>query len=352
MLTSKSVLVVEDDPVFRHILVSYLESLGMVVRAVEDGLEALVALRESVPDLMFCDLNLPMISGMEVMEEALRDYAKLPIVVISGTGGMGEVAQAMRLGVKDYLVKPIRDLNQIENLMIPLLVHAKRDFSGRYLSEQGEIDEESAQEHEFAEHIERLAQHPEAARELLLSLMPHPESVGQASTETTGKQWQLKYFVLQPSDRLPILLDYTWLDDGRLGFYVVDTNSAEKNNTAMSLLVRALFNDYLRTRAQRERNLLNLVQHIESGLKKVNYSAPIRALFANFDPSNFTLDMVTSGMGFSLTTCDGVYQVESGEWLGEGKHQLRHYMLPASGGRISLSQIGVSSFSLSLQPVS
>ncbi len=61
--------------------------------------------------------------------------------------------------------------------------------------------------------------------------------------ETESKQgdWQLNYCVLQSADVQPVLLDYTWLMDGRLAFYLVDSSADNDNGTATTLLIRAFF---------------------------------------------------------------------------------------------------------------
>ena len=104
----KDILLVEDDVVFSHIISKFLLKQGYSVRQADDGLKALQEIRKQLPDVMLCDLQIPYVTGMEVVEEVSRKAPRLPVIVISGTGDMHDVAKALRLGVKDFLVKPIR----------------------------------------------------------------------------------------------------------------------------------------------------------------------------------------------------------------------------------------------------
>lgn len=67
------------------------------MREAEDGLEGLRALREAIPDILLCDLSMPVMTGMEFVEEIAAQYPMLPVIVISGTGDMADVATALRM---------------------------------------------------------------------------------------------------------------------------------------------------------------------------------------------------------------------------------------------------------------
>ena len=53
--------------------------------------------------------------------------------------------------------------------------------------------------------------------------------------------------ILQPSEMMPLVFDYAWLMDGRFAFYLVDSSDGGENGVGTALLIRALFNDFLRT---------------------------------------------------------------------------------------------------------
>jgi two-component system chemotaxis response regulator CheY len=105
------VLIVDDDRVSRSVLRAFLKQYAScwVIEAT-DGIEALAAVQTEAPALMFLDLGLPTLSGLEVLEALRRDatHGKLPVIVLSGTGAPAVVQQAIKLGIEDYLVKPLK----------------------------------------------------------------------------------------------------------------------------------------------------------------------------------------------------------------------------------------------------
>ena len=111
LLLNKDVLIVDDDPTFRSIVRAVLESYSCNVKEASNGLEGLQMLQHSLPDVLLCDLAMPILNGIEFVEEAVLEYPMLPIIVISGSGDMQDVAKVLRLGAKDFLVKPITDVS-------------------------------------------------------------------------------------------------------------------------------------------------------------------------------------------------------------------------------------------------
>lgn len=344
LLEDKDVLVVEDDPVFRRMITGFLESQGCKVREAEDGLAGLQALRDGIPDVLLCDLAMPVLTGMEFVEEISVQYPMVPIIVISGTGDMADVATALRHGVKDFLVKPLDNIMVLKSAMLSVLksqdsVTENRDFSSQWFG----IGDDSCVDEELEWHIEELKANPRAARELLLGLMPE--------TESKQGDWQLNYCVLQSTDVQPVLLDYTWLMDGRLAFYLVDSSTDNDNGTATTLLIRAFFNDFLRTRMADEHDIRSLIQLIEKGMKHSGYAAPIKALFGIFDACDKSLSVTSTGLAATLQTSEGNKELVAQPWLGKNAYQndTIHLPLSESGGRLSLSEIGSASFSLTLK---
>jgi two-component system OmpR family response regulator len=99
------VLVVEDEPDARGLLVTILEKDGYRVRAEADGPAALDAAKTFRPDLALVDSGLPGINGAEVARR-LRTAGNLPIIFVTGAHGAADIHGAFRLGADDYIVKP------------------------------------------------------------------------------------------------------------------------------------------------------------------------------------------------------------------------------------------------------
>src|ERR1700753_1196715 len=68
----------------RHTLCSILTGRGYIVRAAEDGVEALAALRESVPDILLSDLNMPRMSGFELLTMVREQFPAVYAIAMSG----------------------------------------------------------------------------------------------------------------------------------------------------------------------------------------------------------------------------------------------------------------------------
>src|ERR1017187_10216940 len=80
----KRVLLIDDDPLIRKLISGYLVAAGYVVKTAVDGLDALGKLRAGLPDLIISDLNMPRMSGMELLHIVRNRFPQIPVIVISG----------------------------------------------------------------------------------------------------------------------------------------------------------------------------------------------------------------------------------------------------------------------------
>lgn len=110
--TDESILVVDDDPLIRDLLVQFLSLRGYRALGVSDGHEALKMVEDRPPDMMLLDLIMPGMSGIEVLQ-ALRDR-EYPggIVIMTGSHNEELLEEAWALGPQEVLVKPI-DLERL-----------------------------------------------------------------------------------------------------------------------------------------------------------------------------------------------------------------------------------------------
>jgi putative two-component system response regulator len=106
--SGQTVLVVDDNPFITSLLEHGLRAEGYRVHTALDGAEALRRARESSPDLILLDLNLPRITGDEVCRRLKSDPATslIPIVMITGSGAARDKIQAWDYGADDFLTKP------------------------------------------------------------------------------------------------------------------------------------------------------------------------------------------------------------------------------------------------------
>ena len=102
---SRTVLVVDDDPHIRQLLVFALEKAGLKTREAGDGEAALAAVDETLPDLVVLDINMPKLDGLEVCRR-LRAKGDLPILFLSSRDDEIDRVLGIELGGDDYVVKP------------------------------------------------------------------------------------------------------------------------------------------------------------------------------------------------------------------------------------------------------
>lgn len=105
------ILVVDDERAIRDTLRGILEDEGYDVTAAEDGAEALALFEKSPYDVVLCDIKMPKMDGVEVLENLL-ELGDVPVVMISGHGTIETAVDAMRRGAYDYIEKPL-DLNRL-----------------------------------------------------------------------------------------------------------------------------------------------------------------------------------------------------------------------------------------------
>lgn len=108
-LVGKQILIVEDEQVFRSLLDSWFSSLGATTVLAADGVDALELLGGFTPDLMICDIAMPRMNGLKLLEHIRNRGDQTPVLVISATENMADIAKALRLGVEDVLLKPVKD---------------------------------------------------------------------------------------------------------------------------------------------------------------------------------------------------------------------------------------------------
>ncbi len=108
------ILIIEDEAAIRRVLSKILseESTSYVVSEAEDGLSGLELASKISYDLILCDIKMPKMDGVEVLEKIKKIKPEIPVIMISGHGDLDTAVQTMRLGAFDYISKP-PDLNRL-----------------------------------------------------------------------------------------------------------------------------------------------------------------------------------------------------------------------------------------------
>lgn len=106
---AKRILVVEDNDLNRKLFCDVLRSQGYAVEPVADGLVALDRAREFVPNLIIMDIQLPNVSGLDLILEAKADgvLRAIPVLAVTAYAGKGDEERIRDAGAEGYLAKPV-----------------------------------------------------------------------------------------------------------------------------------------------------------------------------------------------------------------------------------------------------
>lgn len=106
------ILVIDDERSIRNSMKDILQYEGHEVVLAENGMEGLVSVKSEKPDIVFCDIKMPKMEGIEVLERIKEFSADTPVIMISGHGTIDTAIEAIRKGAYDFIEKPL-DLNRI-----------------------------------------------------------------------------------------------------------------------------------------------------------------------------------------------------------------------------------------------
>jgi len=102
-----TLLYVEDDEELREQFMRVLKPKFKEIYEASDGLEALKKYEKYSPDMMVVDINIPKIDGLEVIEKVRKYDKTTPIVILSAYSDQDKLLRAIRLGLSEYLIKPV-----------------------------------------------------------------------------------------------------------------------------------------------------------------------------------------------------------------------------------------------------
>ena len=136
-LPTIKVLIVDDDHYMRKVVRTMLAAVGVVrVHEASNGAAGLHAIKEINPDIVFVDWEMPMIDGLQfikmVRSPATFPTPDVPIILLTGHGDRWRVIEAARLGVHEYLLKPVSTKALLERIAAVLIKPRKMVQLDRY----------------------------------------------------------------------------------------------------------------------------------------------------------------------------------------------------------------------------
>lgn len=210
----------------------YLEQQGYAVTAAADGASGIAQCREIGADLVLCDLRMPGMDGLTVLGALRGEYPELPVIMISGTGEIGDAIQALKLGAADFLTKPIEDFAVLDHAVGKALERARLQAENR--SYRASLEAANAR---LTATLRQLEADEESGRRIQFALLP-------ASPCRFGA-FELTRFLAPSAFLSGDFVDYFSIDDDRFGFYMADVSGHGVPSAVLTVLLKGYVGRYL-----------------------------------------------------------------------------------------------------------
>ncbi len=103
-------LIIEDDLLIRTLLKRILQKkFQFNISEAENGIDGLEALKKAKPDMIFLDISMPIMNGLQFIEKIKLEpaYSNIPVIMLTAHKDWGTIQKFVNLGVSDYILKPI-----------------------------------------------------------------------------------------------------------------------------------------------------------------------------------------------------------------------------------------------------
>lgn len=111
------ILTIDDEEAIRSSFREHLEDYNYDVIEAENGQKGIEAFRQYHPSLILVDLRMPEVDGLEVLRVVAEESPDTPIIVVSGTGVISDAIEALHRGAWDYLLKPIKEMDELVHVI-------------------------------------------------------------------------------------------------------------------------------------------------------------------------------------------------------------------------------------------
>src|SRR5262245_59047264 len=263
MAGAATVLLIDDDAAVRRAFGRVLEAAGFRIRFAEDGARGLTMLRDEPPDAVLLDLNMPGIGGLDTLTTAAAESPETPVIVVSGSGRVDDVVQALRRGAWDYVSKPVEDPH--------LLVQAVRRALEKATLVRENREQRASLEQlngRLTDAVAELRNDQEAGRRIQFQLLP-PDGLRIGPYEFTRRLFPSQYL---SGD----FVDYFALGDHHAGMYVADVSGHGAASAFVTAMLAALIGRYREALNRRESDVIlspdKLLENLDRdlGLRKLH----------------------------------------------------------------------------------
>ena len=226
------ILTIDDDEMVREVIAGLLGILGYDVIQAENGRVGIEKCRNEHPALVLTDLRMPEIDGLEVLATVTREFPEMPIIVVTGMGGISDAIEAVKLGAWDYITKPFDDISVLRHSVEKALERGKLVRENRQHREH--LEKVNLQ---LMESLRKLEEDETAARKMQFHLLPDNNQV----RGNYRFSWALYPSLYLSGD----FVDYFSLDSDHLGFFMADVSGHGVSSALMTILLRSHMHRYV-----------------------------------------------------------------------------------------------------------
>jgi sigma-B regulation protein RsbU (phosphoserine phosphatase) len=231
----RQLLVIDDDILVRQSIVAYLEDSGYRVHGESNGSGGMAWFRKHKPDLVLTDLRMPDLDGLALLKMVKEVDPDIPVIVISGMGMVADVAEALRLGAADYLIKPLVDMEVLTHSINKAL--SVLDLQRENKRYRRELEKANRDLREYVRVLERDQQ---AGRQVQINLLP-PTPARYGDITVAHK--------IVPSLYLSgDFIDYGLINNRYLSFYLTDISGHGASSAFVTVWLKQLVRRIIRER--------------------------------------------------------------------------------------------------------
>lgn len=218
------ILVIDDEPGLLRSITAYLEDSGFVAIGAENGKQGLDLFNREVPDLVLTDLHMPVLGGLEVLSTITKRSPDTPVLVISGAGELNDAIEALRLGARDYITKPVSDMAVLEHAINKALERKKL------------IEENKIYAQKIEHNLKVLEEDQAAGRTVQQSMLP-PEHLKL-------NDFECSYRVIASLELSGDFVEYFVINENCIGVYLADVSGHGASSAFVTVLLKSLINQY------------------------------------------------------------------------------------------------------------
>ena len=334
-----TLLVIDDDYLFRQSIVAYLEDSGYEVHEAENGQVGLARLRQQLPALVLTDLLMPVMSGLDLIKIIKDEAPETPVIVISGAGEMRDVIQALRLGAWDYLTKPIVDLAVLDHTVKRALERVRLLEQNKIYRKELEVVNETLKKNLFI-----LEQDEEAGKSVQSRLLP----IDKAHFGV----YQFTYKIFPSLYLSGDFVDYFKINETQFGFYIADVSGHGVSSAFVTVWLKSLMAHFLIAYQLYDKTICQpglLLEKLSQDIYKAGLGKYLTMIYGVMDNQSHLLEYTVGGH-YPSPICfeqekGGAYYLSGGGFpvgvKGKGSYKTEKMVFP-KGGRLILVSDGVT----------